>query len=126
MDDLHSLQPAIQPKYNPIKEMSGMREEDMRRRARVDLNQPCIVATLRKLGASVAHTHTVSQGFPDIAIGYRGATYLAEIKDGTLSPSRRELTVDEERFHKDWRGHVVILQSIEDAVKFIHEKARLA
>lgn len=90
----------------------------MRYAAKCDRNQPEIVATLRKMGCTVAHTHMVSKGFPDVAIGYAGQTFLAEIKDGDLPPSQRKLTPDEEVFHDTWKGHVTILESINDVIKF--------
>ena len=88
----------------------------MRRAARVDSNQKEIVQALRKAGASVAHTHTIGQGFPDIVVGHRGKNLLLEIKDGSLTPSRRKLTEDEYEFHEAWRGQINIVESVEDAL----------
>jgi len=81
----------------------------MRLKAKVDTNHRQIVARLRAHGASVANTHTVGSGFPDCAVGYRGKTYLVEIKDGDKPPSARKLTPDEQRWHDEWRGHVEII-----------------
>lgn len=91
----------------------------MRRAAKVDSNQPEIVAALRKIGCSVTPTHALGKGFPDIAVGYRGSNYFFEIKDGSLSPSRRALTEDEFKWHDAWRGQVAIIESISQAIKFI-------
>lgn len=83
---------------------------------RVDSNQPAIVQALRQAGCSVALTHMVGRGFPDVVVGRQGLSYLLEIKDGDLPPSKRRLTPDEERWHADWDGHVCIVESIEDAL----------
>lgn len=88
----------------------------MRRAARVDSNQKEIVAALRKAGASVAHTHTIGKGFPDIVVGHRGLNLMVEIKDGSLPPSGRKLTKDEYEFHEVWKGQVCIVESIDDAL----------
>ncbi len=64
-------------------------------------------------------TSGVGQGFPDICVAYRGITYLMEIKDGDLSPSRRRLTPDEQTFHEMWRGPVYIVTSVEEALQTV-------
>lgn len=86
---------------------------------RVDSNHSEIVKGLRAIGATVRSTATVGQGFPDLAVGYHGATFLLEIKDGAKSPSRRTLTPDEQKFHLTWRGAVAVVTSLEDALKII-------
>ena len=91
----------------------------MRRAARIDANQPEIVATLRAAGASVQHTHMIGDGCPDIIVGFRGVNYLMEIKDGSKPPSKRELTQDEKRWQAEWRGSVHIVESVEDALAVI-------
>lgn len=67
----------------------------MRCKGRVDANQPLIVRELRHLGASVAILSDLGGGIADILVGYRGSNFAFEIKDGSLSPSRRRLTDDE-------------------------------
>lgn len=86
---------------------------------RVDANQPAIVQALREVGASVQHLHAVGRGCPDILIGFRGVSYVAEIKDGSKPPSKRRLTPDEEEWHQKWRGQVAIIETIEDALRLI-------
>jgi len=95
----------------------------MRRKAKVDSNQPEITAALRKIGCSVTPTHTIGKGFPDLAVGFRGRNYFFEIKDGSLSPSRRSLTKDEADWHESWRGQVHIIGSVDQALRFIQENA---
>jgi hypothetical protein len=87
--------------------------------SRVDTNQPEIVKALRKAGALVLHLHEIGKGTPDILVGYRGRLRLMEIKDGAKSPSKRELTPDEEKFHAIWADYVWVVQSVDDALKLI-------
>lgn len=86
---------------------------------RIDANQPAIVKALRKLGASVQTLHEVGKGCPDIAVGFRGANYLIEIKDGTKPPRKRKLTDDEQEWHAKWNGTVYVVESIEQAMEVI-------
>lgn len=97
----------------------------MRRAAKIDANQPEIVGALRKIGCSVQHLHTIGRGCPDILIGHIGQNYLAEIKDGSLAPSRRGLTKDEIDWQESWRGQVVIIESVDQAIRFIRERVSL-
>ena len=87
--------------------------------AKVDRNQPEIVAAYRKAGASVAITSTAGQGFPDLVVGYRGVSYLIEVKDGELPPSARKLTPAQVKFRDDWRGHYAVVKSVEEALAVI-------
>lgn len=86
---------------------------------RTDANQPDIVQALRQAGATVQHLHEVGKGCPDILIGFRGANYAAEIKDGSKAPSKRRLTPDEQEWHENWRGQVAIVETVDDALRLI-------
>jgi hypothetical protein len=89
------------------------------RAARIDTNQPAIVALFRKLGASVLHLHTLGAGAPDILVGVAGRNALVEIKDGEKPPSAQKLTPDEVDFHRDWRGQVTIIRTEAEVVAFL-------
>lgn len=91
----------------------------MRRAAKIDDNQPAIVAALRKAGASVQPLHAVGQGCPDILVGHRGVNHAIEIKDGAKPPSARGLTDAQIRWHSLWNGQVAIAESVEDALRII-------
>lgn len=91
----------------------------MRHRAKTDANQAAVVAALRRIGASVRSTASIGDGFPDLAVGYRGQNFLLEVKDGSKSPSRRELTDDEKRFSLEWRGHYAVVTSANDAIAIV-------
>lgn len=93
----------------------------MRRASKVDKNQGAIVSALRKLGCSVELLHKQGQGCPDLLVGYRGKNYLIEVKDGSLAPSRRSLNDLQVEWHSNWLGQVCIIESIDEAIKFIKD-----
>lgn len=104
---------------------------------RVDTNQPKIVKKFRSIkGTTVAHTHMQGHGFPDVCVGFQGVSVigdtetilkkleglegivvfggvnlLVEIKDGSLTPSQKKLTEPEEKWHREWKGQVCIIES---------------
>jgi Holliday junction resolvase len=82
------------------------------RAAKADLNQPEIVAALRKLGCCVMHMHTLGKGVPDILVARRGRLWLVEVKG-----PKGKLTPDQEVFHAAWPVHVV--RSVDDAIKLV-------
>lgn len=88
----------------------------MRRAARVDANQPEIVAALRKAGASVQPLHTVGQGCPDLLVAFRQHNFLLEVKDGSKPPSARTLTDDEKEWIGAWKAPVYIVNSAQEAL----------
>ena len=88
----------------------------MRRAARVDENQSDIVAALRAIGATV---RVISQGdgIPDLLVGFRGQTFLLEVKDGKKPPSARKLTPAEQKFFDEWRGgSLAIVNTVDEAI----------
>ena len=94
-------------------------------RARIDGNHVEIVQTLRDLGVSVFSTAGVGDGFPDLVCGYHG-THLLELKDGSLSPSRRRLTEDEREWHESWLGEPVeVVESPAQAAELVEYWDRL-
>ena len=87
---------------------------------KVDANQKELMSKLRHIpGVSVATTHTIGKGFPDIVIGYKGMNYLVEIKDGAKPPSQRKLTKDEVSFHSNWNGQVQICNNFYEILKLL-------
>ena len=72
----------------------------MRRAARIDGNQEAVVIALRAAGAYVWII-----GLPvDLLVGYKGHTFLVEIKDG---PKKR-LTALQEAFFAKWDGGTLV------------------
>ena len=91
----------------------------MRRRAKVDANQAEIVAALRRVGASVLDLSSVGGGCPDIQAGYKNVNYNMEIKDGDKYESQRKLTPAQVAWHRDWRGQVCVVETVDEALRAI-------
>jgi hypothetical protein len=85
----------------------------VRRAAKVDANHGDISKAARGIGATFQSLAMVGQGCPDAVIGFREKNYLIEIKDGSKSPSERRLTAAEAEWHRDWRGHVAIIENVD-------------
>lgn len=91
----------------------------MRTVARVDANQPQIVSAVRRIGASVLHTHQLKNCF-DLLVGYRGRTFLFEIKDPNQPPSKRQLTPGEAEFRDSWRGSAYhVIHTADEAIAIL-------
>ena len=88
----------------------------MRSRPRTDRNQDEIVKAFRDSGMAVQSLAAIGKGVPDLLVGWRGRTYLVEVKDGDLSPSRRELTSAQKEWHKKWPAPVIVATGAEDAI----------
>lgn len=91
----------------------------MRRAAKVDANQAEIVAALRKVGCTVQPLHQVGGGCPDLLCARFGRNLLMEVKDGSKPPSERRLTPLQERWLRDWRGPVVVVTSVSEALQAV-------
>ena len=86
---------------------------------RVDENHAQVVAMFRALGCTVHSTASVGAGFPDLAVGLGGRTYLVEVKDGRKVPSARRLTPLELKFAETWRGGWHLVECREDVVALV-------
>lgn len=92
----------------------------MRRAARVDRNQPEIVAALRNAGAFVQSLAAVGEGVPDLLVGIDGRTVLVEVKDGSRPPSERQLTDQQIEWHAAWPGgRCVVVRDVPEALAAI-------
>lgn len=81
-----------------------------RRAPRKDANSQEIVNALRGLGCTVFVLEPGAGGVPDLAIGYKGDTWLAEVKNGNAP-----FTPDQKRLFAEWRGNpILVLRSLED------------
>lgn len=91
-----------------------------RRAAKVDANQPEIVSALRQVGAHVFSLASLGDGIPDLLVGFRGETFLIEVKDGSKPRSARQLTDDQIEWHAAWRGgRCVVVGSVAEALAAI-------
>ena len=94
----------------------------MRLAAKIDENQPEIVAALRAIGAKVTILSAVGGGVPDIVCWYRGLWTMLEIKDGAKPPSARKLTPAQETWHAvHWDARVAIVTSVEEAIAAVNQ-----
>lgn len=95
-----------------------------RRAARKDANQGMIEQALRAIGATVADTSRLGDGFPDLVCFYRGHVYLLEVKDGAKPPSQQVLTKAEQVFHTQWseaiyHKRLAIVRDVDEAYRVI-------
>lgn len=76
--------------------------------SRVDPNQRALVKALRAAGASVVSLASIGRGCPDLLVGYRGMTFLVELKrDAKAYSSGTGARVAHENqvaFAAAWRG----------------------
>jgi hypothetical protein len=88
---------------------------------KVDANHIDIVKGLRAVGAEVQSLAALGRGAPDVLVGFRKTWYVAELKDGKKSASRRKLTEAEKIWHERFSriAPVHIWTSLEEALKTI-------
>ena len=96
----------------------------MRRRPTVHLdgNHQAVVDALRDIGAMVRSTAVVGDGFPDLVVGFRGKTFLLEVKN--LDGRGDELTKLEAIFAQAWSLHggpFMVVTSAAQAVAFVFQ-----
>lgn len=94
----------------------------MRRAAKIDANQPAIVKALRAIGCDVMVLSAVGDGCPDLLVTapiFPRRTMLIEIKDGAKPPSERGLTMDQVEFHREWRGEIHVVKSVDEATAVV-------
>ena len=98
----------------------------MRFKGRRDDNHDTIRKAFQDMGCTVWDTADLGCGAPDMVVGVTGlVNELVEVKDGSKPPSRRQLTPDEQEFHRDWRGRApVIVESEQDAIDLVNRCRR--
>lgn len=85
--------------------------------SKVDKNQPEILRCLKKAGISYKPVHQI-KGFCDIIVGFKGENYLFEIKLN----KKAKLTIDEQKFHDNWKGSIYIVTSFNEILDVIYGK----
>lgn len=90
----------------------------MRRAAKIDRNQPEIVAALLAVGCSV-DVLPGGNGRPDLLVGIAGTNALLEVKDGSLPPSERRLNALQKNWHANWKGKAHVVETIEQALEIV-------
>ena len=83
------------------------------RAKRRDRSEPEIVEALRRAGCYV---HLYDDPL-DLLVGYRGQTYLVEVKDGRMPPSERPLKPSQVAFFREWTGGpAYVVRSVAEAL----------
>jgi Holliday junction resolvase len=86
------------------------------RTGHADANQQQIVSALRAIGASVAITSGAGYGLPDLLVGWKGETYLLEVKN--RAGRGVKLSDAEQHFVTHWQGRpVAIVETSADALR---------
>ena len=88
--------------------------------AKADRNQPEIVAALKDAGATVRSLAAVGEGFPDLAAGFRGRTFLLEVKrPKAKGQPEGALTDAQKTFFDEWEGQAAVVRTVEEALRAI-------
>jgi hypothetical protein len=89
-----------------------------RRAAKVDRNQPEIVAAFRRAGWSVQHLHGVGAGCPDLCVAGKraGVDVMALVE---VKMARGKLTPDQIAWRASWVGPAYIVRSVDDVIALI-------
>jgi len=89
----------------------------MNRHSKKDANHDELVAVFERLGCTVAQMHACGvAGFPDIAVGAIGRTWLVELKNPQSAYGRAGLNENQSAFARDWRGGKVYTACTENDV----------
>lgn len=101
--------------FHAARHVVGGAEMSIKRWAKnVDANQKQVVEMLRAHGVSVDYWG--EKGAPDLVCGYRGVTFLVEVKDGKKVPSARKLRDSQIIWQQKWRGSPVWVVESADVV----------
>lgn len=90
-----------------------------RRAAKIDANQPEIVAGLRAIGASVQSLAEVGDGCVDLLVGWRNANILLELKvpGEKLNPLQK-------KWHAGWQGRAHVVWTLQQAIEVLASYSR--
>jgi Holliday junction resolvase len=90
----------------------------VRRAARRDDNHADIVRALRQCGCNVLDLGAVGNGCPDLLVSFAGVLSLLEVKDGAGPPSSRNLTADQNDFHREHaEARIAVVTTPEEAIQ---------
>lgn len=107
------------------------------RKKKTDKNQIEIVEVFKKCGMKVEDLSGVGGGMSDIEIYFEHLSVKVEIKDGSLSPSKRKLrgvnpktpnSRTQIQFHSEYTPPITVIESVEQAVALsllIKERVKL-
>jgi hypothetical protein len=90
----------------------------LRHKASLDANHVEIVQALRQCGATVVDLAKVGKGCPDLLVGFRGKTYLMEIKT-----AKGYVRATQEQFFRSWAGgRIAVIRSFDEALDVLTEE----
>jgi hypothetical protein len=100
----------------------------MTRHSKKDANHDELVATFERLGCTVAQMHACGvPGFPDVAVGAMGRTWLVELKNPSSRYGRAGLNANQCAFARDWRGgKVYTVSSVDEVIELVQYWRRAA
>jgi Holliday junction resolvase len=98
------------------------------RKARKDDNHDELVSVFERLGCTVAQMHACGvSGFPDIAVGALGRTWLVELKNPESRYGRAGLNDNQSAFARDWRGgRIYVATNADDVIALVQHWRRAA
>jgi hypothetical protein len=82
--------------------------------AKVDGNQPEIVAAFEGCGCTVEYLHRLGKGCPDLLVGVAGVNLAVEVK----IPGE-DLNDEQKAWHKGWRGQSCVIRTVEEVVRLV-------
>lgn len=75
------------------------------------------------MGCSVISLASMGKGVPDLLLGITTATgrknLFVEVKDSTQPPSKRKLTPDQVKFHREWKGPIAVVESADELIELL-------
>lgn len=81
---------------------------------RTDANQALLMGMARGMGASVADTHEVGDGFPDLVLAWRGYNLLVEVKT-----ERGRYTGDQVIWRDEWRAPTYTVRTADELIELL-------
>jgi len=95
----------------------------VRRFGRIDANQREVIEGLRQVGASAYSLASLGNGAPDLLVGYRGKTFLLEVKNPNRRGGKNNAVRTLERqasWRARWGGRpVAVVWNLPDALRAI-------
>ena len=88
------------------------------RAKRVDANQKDIIHALKTFGASIVDLSGVGKGCPDLLIGFKGKTYLIEVK----RDSKAKFTPQQLHFNESWTGGIIArIETVDEVIALLND-----
>jgi len=82
-----------------------------------DANESHIFKALESIGCSVFRLDVPC----DLLCGYRGRTYLLEVKNPDQPKAARKKTKAQDKFFAEWNGQIDIVETAEQAIRIVSE-----